>query len=135
MLCILIGTCFFAYFIRYVLIAMHIFITFCILNMLSGLCVCLFCVCLDCTYSAVSTLLADGDRVRMERDLKVEQAQQFCLFKRLPKDLSHAIITHTKYHCKNNFLFDEHSVLNNLPTYLKFSRMFVYMFLFLLVLI
>ena len=83
--CILVGTCFFAYFI-----------------------------------GAVSGLLVDGDRVRAELSEKVEKAQQFCLFKKLPSDLSHAIITHTKYHCKNNFMFDEMSILNNLPTHLRF---------------
>ena len=82
---ILIGTCFFAYFI-----------------------------------GAVGSLLAEGDRVRAERNEKVEQAQQFCAAKKLPKDLAHAIVTHTKYHCKHNFLFDEMMVLENLPSYLRY---------------
>ena len=82
--CILIGTCFFAYFV-----------------------------------GAVGTLLADGDRIRAERNQKIEEAQQFCVSKKLPKDLSHAIITHTKYHCKHNYLFDESSVLQCLPLYLR----------------
>ena len=82
--CILVGTCFFAYFV-----------------------------------GAVGTLLADGDRVRTEKNEKIEQAHQFCVSKHLPKDLSHAIMTHTKYHCKNNYLFDEMGVLSNLPVYLR----------------
>ena len=68
---------------------------------------------------AVGGLLVDGDRVRAQLQEKVDQAHQFCLFKKLPSDLSHAIITHTKYHCKNNFMFDEMSILNNLPRHLK----------------
>ena len=68
---------------------------------------------------AVSSLLAEGDRVRAERLEKIEQAQQFCASKKIPKELSHAIITHTQYHCKHNFLFDEMMVLDNLPPYLR----------------
>ena len=84
---ILIGTCFFAYFI-----------------------------------GAVSSLLAEGDRVRAERLEKIEQAQQFCGAKKIPKELAHAILTHTKYYCKHNFLFDEMTVLDNLPSYLRYEK-------------
>ena len=93
--CIVIGTCFFAYFV-----------------------------------GAVGSLLADGDRVRAEQNEKIEQAQQFCAAKKFPKDLSHAVITHTKYHCKHNFLFDEATILSHLPTYLKYVFVFLFLFLF-----
>ena len=75
---------------------------------------------------AVGTLLADGDRIRGEKNQKIEEAQQFCVSKKLPKDLSHAIITHTKYHCKNNYLFDENMVLSCLPSYLRFVCLFLF---------
>ena len=68
---------------------------------------------------AVGSLLADGDRVRVKSNEQIDQAYQFCISKNLPKDLTHAIITHTRYHCKNNFMFDEMSVLDNLPEYLQ----------------
>ena len=71
-------------------------------------------------FRPVGSLLAEGDRVRTERNEKVEQAQQFCAAKKLPKDLAHAVVTHTKYHCKHNFLFDEMMVLENLPSYLRY---------------
>ena len=74
---------------------------------------------------AVGSLLAEGDRVRVEKDGKIEQAHQFCVSKRLPGDLSHAVLTHTKYHCQHNFMFDEMKVLETLPTYLRFC-LFVY---------
>ena len=70
--------------------------------------------------SAVGTLLADGDRVRSEQNERIEQANHFCASKRLPKDLAHAVITHTKYHCKYNFLFDEMIVLSYLPRHLRY---------------
>ena len=69
---------------------------------------------------AVGSLLAEGDRMRIERNENVERAQQFCAAKKLPKDLAHAVLTHTKYHCKHNFLFDEMMVLDNLPSYLRY---------------
>ena len=69
---------------------------------------------------ALGALLADGDRVKLEVSEKIEQAHQFCVSKKLPHDLAHAVLTHTKYHCKHNFLFDEMKILNTLPSHLRY---------------
>ena len=70
----------------------------------------------------VSSLLAECDRVRAERLEKNEQAQQFCGPKKITKELAHAILTHTKYYCRHNFLFHEMTVLDNLPSYLRYAK-------------
>lgn len=85
--CILMGTCFFVYFIG----------------------------------AVVTSMIADGDKTVTEKNTKIEQAQQFCFSKQLPADLSHAIMTHIKYHCQHNYLFDESSVLQCLPSYLRYA--------------
>eukprot|EP01084_Bolivina_argentea_P200585 342997_1 len=82
--CILIGTCFFAYFV-----------------------------------GTLTVLITEGDRIKSyERD-KLEEAQSFCERKKLPKELTHAILTHIRYHFSYNYVFDESDVLALLPSYLQ----------------
>ena len=49
----------------------------------------------------------------------MEEAQHFCDKKKLPQEMARAVLTHTRYHCNYNCIFDEQSVLNNLPPYLQ----------------
>ena len=68
---------------------------------------------------AVSSLVTEGDQIKTVRQEKLEQTQAFCEHKKLPSDLSRAIIAHTKYHWNHNFLFDSNQVIENLPSYLR----------------
>eukprot|EP01084_Bolivina_argentea_P011041 20633_1 len=83
-LCILVGTCFYAYFI-----------------------------------STLTALITQGDKIKVYEYDKIEEAQSFCERKKLPKELTHAILTHIRYHCRYNYLFDESEILNILPPYLQ----------------
>eukprot|EP01083_Nonionella_stella_P083707 231517_1 len=82
--CILIGTCFFAYFI-----------------------------------GVLTTLLEEGDRVRMYELERVEEAQLFCAHHRIPRQLARAIVTHIRYHCNYNYPFDHARIMASIPTYLQ----------------
>eukprot|EP01083_Nonionella_stella_P098054 275654_1 len=83
-LCILTGTCFFAYFI-----------------------------------GTLTVLITEGDKVKAYEIEKLEEAQLFCEQKKLPKELTHAICTHIRYHCQYNYTFDESELLGLLPSYLQ----------------
>jgi len=82
--CILIGTCFFAYFI-----------------------------------GVLTTLFEHGDKVKMFELERVEEAQFFCEHHRLPRPLTMAIISHVRYYCNYNYVFNDHTILSSLPTYLQ----------------
>ena len=81
---ILVGTCFFAYFI-----------------------------------GVLTTLLEEGDRVRMYELERVEEAQLFCAHHRLPRQLSRAIVSHIRYYCNYNYVFDHERIMASIPTYLQ----------------
>ncbi len=49
----------------------------------------------------------------------MEEAQSFCDKKKLPRELTRAILTHVRYHCNYNYVFDENELLNMLPEYLQ----------------
>eukprot|EP01084_Bolivina_argentea_P029704 55151_1 len=83
-ICILIGTCFFAYFV-----------------------------------GTLTVLITEGDKIRSFEIDKIEEAQLFCEKKRLPKELSHAICSHIRYHARYNYVFDETDLLDTLPSYLR----------------
>eukprot|EP01083_Nonionella_stella_P144861 453033_1 len=83
-ICILIGTCFFAYFV-----------------------------------GTLTVLITEGDKIKSFELEKLEEAQSFCERKKLPKELTRAILTHIRYHCTYNFIFDESELLNILPAYLQ----------------
>ena len=82
--CILIGTCFFAYFI-----------------------------------GVLTTLLEEGDKVRMYELERVEEAQLFCAHHRLPRQLARAIVSHIRYYCNYNYVFDHERIMASIPTYLQ----------------
>ena len=65
--CILVGTCFFAYFI-----------------------------------GTLTSLITEGDRIKSVEIQKLEEAQAFCDQKKLPRELSRAVLTHIRYHCGYN---------------------------------
>ena len=81
---ILIGTCFFAYFV-----------------------------------GTLTALITEGDKIEQYQLEKLEEAQSFCEKKKLPKELTRAILSHIRYHCRYNFVFDEAEVLSILPSYLQ----------------
>eukprot|EP01083_Nonionella_stella_P000797 2284_1 len=81
---ILVGTCFFAYFI-----------------------------------GTLTTLISEGDRISSEIMSKMEEAQHFCDKKKLPHEMTRAVLTHTRYHCNYNCILNEQSVLAKLPPYLQ----------------
>ena len=43
----------------------------------------------------------------------------FCDHKKLPRELSRAILTHIRYHCGYNYVFDENDLISSLPPYLQ----------------
>eukprot|EP01083_Nonionella_stella_P131742 400458_1 len=86
---ILIGSCFFAYFI-----------------------------------GTLTTLLGEGDGISSYKLHRMEAAQHFCERKKLPPEMAQAILTHTRYHCNYNYVFDEKEVLNTLPPYLQMDVSF-----------
>jgi len=83
-LCILVGTCFFAYFI-----------------------------------GTLTSLITEGDRIKSVELQKLEEAQAFCDMHKLPRELSRAILTHIRYHCGYNYVFDENDLFESLPPYLQ----------------
>lgn len=82
--CILVGTCFFAYFI-----------------------------------GTLTSLITEGDRIKSVEIQKLEEAQAFCDHKKLPRELSRAVLTHIRYHCGYNYVFDESELISSLPPYLQ----------------
>ena len=83
-ICILIGTCFFAYFV-----------------------------------GTLTVLITEGDKIKSYELEKLEEAQSFCEKKKLPKELTRAILTHIRYHCNYNYVFDESELISSLPPYLQ----------------
>ena len=83
-ICILIGTCFFAYFV-----------------------------------GTLTALITEGDKIEQYQLEKLEEAQSFCEKKKLPKELTRAILSHIRYHCRYNYVFDEAEMLSILPSYLQ----------------
>eukprot|EP01083_Nonionella_stella_P217282 780205_1 len=81
---ILIGTCFFSYFI-----------------------------------GTLTVLITEGDKVKAFQLDRLGEAQNFCSKKKLPPELTRAILTHTRYHCENNFVFDEDTIVHTLPLHLQ----------------
>ena len=67
----------------------------------------------------INSLILDGDRTQSVQLQKVEEAQAFCDQKRLSADLSRAIVTHIRYHCHYNFVFDENDLMSSLPPNLQ----------------
>merc|ERR1712176_1732628 len=67
----------------------------------------------------LTSLIGEGDAVRTYVAEQLEAAQYFCDQKGLPKQMRQAILTHTRYHCKHNYIFDEDKVLDHLPPYLR----------------
>ena len=61
----------------------------------------------------------EGDRVRAVKLQKLEEAQAFCDQKRLPQQLSRSILTHIRYHCRYNYVFDESELIASLPPNLQ----------------
>merc|ERR1719242_1733615 len=61
----------------------------------------------------------DGDRVRAVKLQKLEEAQAFCDQKGLPHELSRSILTHIRYHCRYNYVFDESDLISSLPPNLQ----------------
>ncbi len=67
----------------------------------------------------ITSLIVEGDKVSSTIISKVEDAQHFCQQKQLPRDMTLAVLTHTRYHCQQNYVLgDESDVLNCLPSYL-----------------
>eukprot|EP01083_Nonionella_stella_P129893 394146_1 len=83
-ICILIGTCFFAYFI-----------------------------------GTLTSLITEGDRIKSVQISKLEEAQAFCDQKKLPRELSRAVLTHIRYHFGYNYVFDSDELIESLPPYLQ----------------
>eukprot|EP01084_Bolivina_argentea_P146242 256137_1 len=83
---VIIGTCFFSYFI-----------------------------------SALAVIITEGDRIKSYSIEKLEEAREFCRKKKLPKELRRAVLTHIRYHCNYNYVFDEDELMDLLPPYLKYD--------------
>eukprot|EP01083_Nonionella_stella_P029364 80845_1 len=83
-ICILVGTCFFAYFV-----------------------------------GTLTVFITEGDKIKSFQSDKLEEAQSFCEKKKLPKELTRAVLTHIRYHCTYNYVFDENELLSLLPAYLQ----------------
>eukprot|EP01083_Nonionella_stella_P078910 216228_1 len=81
---ILVGTCFFGYFI-----------------------------------GTLTAYITEGDKVQSFRSDKLEEARSFCDKKKLPKELTRAVLIHIRYHCTYNYVFDEGEVLSLLPAHLQ----------------
>ena len=69
--------------------------------------------------STLTNLISEGDKISSYESDKLEEAHSFCQRKKLPKEMTHAILTHIRYHCSYNYLFDESELLNILPAYLQ----------------
>lgn len=50
---------------------------------------------------------------------RVEEAQLFCAHHRLPRRLSRAIVSHIRYYCNYNYVFDHERIMASIPTYLQ----------------
>ena len=64
-------------------------------------------------------LITEGDKDRAYEKERLEEAQSFCDMKKLPKELTRAILTHIKYHCQYNYVFNDNDLLQSLPPYLQ----------------
>ena len=67
----------------------------------------------------VTSLITEGDRIQSVKMQKLEEAQAFIDQKKLPRDLSRAILTHIRYHCRYNYVFDEGDLISSLPPNLQ----------------
>eukprot|EP01083_Nonionella_stella_P031776 86987_1 len=83
-ICILAGSCFFAYFI-----------------------------------GTLTSWVAEGDRVRSFEIQKVEEAQAFCRHHKFSRELTRMVLTHVRYYCNYNFVFESEDVLSVLPPFLQ----------------
>ena len=71
---------------------------------------------------AINSLVAEGDMVRNEKIRRIEQAQAFCFAKRLSPKLTKVILSHTKYHWDQNYVFDDDiGLLESLPIRIRFE--------------
>lgn len=82
---------------------------------------CILCGSISFAYfvGSLTVLLTEGDRLSGIQGKKIEEAQAFCDYNRLPKMMARAVTTHVRYHCKYNFLFNHREIMQNLPSYLQ----------------
>lgn len=67
----------------------------------------------------ITSLVTEGDRIKAVKVQKMEEAQAFCDHKKLPRELARAILSHIRYHCGYNYVFDEADLIETLPPYLQ----------------
>ena len=67
----------------------------------------------------VTSLITEGDRIQSVKLQKLEEAKSFIDQKKLSRDLSRAILTHIRYHCRYNYVFDEGDLISSLPPNLR----------------
>merc|ERR1711971_52108 len=79
---------------------------------------CLLILASSCFFAyflgSITIMVMEGDAVHSYVEDQLEAAQHFCDQKTLPPLMRQAILTHTKYHCRNNYVFDEEAVLEHL---------------------
>ena len=68
---------------------------------------------------SVNSLITEGDRTQSVKLQKLEEARAFCDKKKLSRELSRAILTHIRYHCRYNYVFDEGDLISSLPPNLQ----------------
>eukprot|EP01084_Bolivina_argentea_P127349 225237_1 len=67
----------------------------------------------------LTTWVAEGDRVRGFEMQKVEEAQAFCRHHKFDRELTRTILTHVRYYCNYNFVFDNQDIIPLLPPFLQ----------------
>eukprot|EP01083_Nonionella_stella_P082929 229099_1 len=67
----------------------------------------------------LTALVAEGDRKRAYEIDKVEEAQTFCSHYRFDRELTRKVLTHIRYFCHYNFVFDAEEILTSLPPFLQ----------------
>merc|ERR1719295_1183284 len=67
----------------------------------------------------VSSLVMEGDRSDIFLRDRLDDATAFCDQKKLPRDLTRAILKHIVYHVDNNYVFEEDELIASLPPHLQ----------------
>eukprot|EP01083_Nonionella_stella_P149628 475533_1 len=69
----------------------------------------------------VSGLVTEGDLIRSQQIQKIEEAQAFCVSKKLPAPLSIQVMTHLKYYWASNSILNDEEVIKCLPPQIQRS--------------
>eukprot|EP01084_Bolivina_argentea_P255387 429528_1 len=85
----------------------------------SSICIVVGTIFFSYFIGTLTVLITDGDKDKAYESARLHEAQSFCEIKKLPKELTRAILTHVRYHCQYNYVFNSNDLIKSLPPYLQ----------------